>query len=104
MEAAYLADAEVIDLKEANVTCDIVPDMEIDSHFMTANTLDGRVVVCGGSNHFDQCDTFDPVDNLWKSFPTLREDRYQHASVQLSKDSFWILGRDEGFLFIKFYN
>jgi hypothetical protein len=59
---------------------------------MTANTVDGAFVGCGGDSNANECSTYNSEENVWEHFATLIQPRSNHASVQLSEDSFWILG------------
>lgn len=98
---------EVYDLKYSNSQCGTVPDVEVASAFLTSNTFNGKVVICGGDETEGDCNTFNPDNQLWESFAPLIYPREMHASVQLAEDSFWILGKY--FVFptrkcLKYYN
>ena len=89
---------EAIDLKNPAYVCGALPDVGVSSLFATGNTYNGKAVFCGGNLSEDDCYIFNPENQMWESFAGLLAPRRKHASVQLTEDSFWILGSQVNFL------
>ena len=100
----YEFDVEVLDLKDSNSACAAIPDTESSSLFSTANTFQGKAVFCGGDQTERKCYIFNPDSYLWENFAHLIHPRQNHASIQLSEDSFWILGKMRTFKKVGFEN
>ena len=85
---------EVFDLKDSSSVCGAIPDVEVSSLFATGNTFNGKAVFCGGYQTQEDCYVFNPENQSWESFTKLLHQRCHHTSVQLTEDSFWILGNN----------
>ena len=74
--------------------CTPIPEFYPELRLNTGARVDGKFVSCGGlgtpSSH--ECRIYKPAEKIWKRFPSTIESRYRAESVQLSEDSFWILG------------
>lgn len=81
-----------MDLKNSDTICEMVPDVQISSMFATANSFNGQPVYCGGDQTPQNCFVLDPETLQWVAFAAPLYERRNHASVQLSEDSFWLLG------------
>ena len=88
----YQYDVEVFNLMDSGSVCQAMPDFPNASLFATANTFNGKPVICGGDLVEEYCFIYNPVTYLWENFAPLLHERSNHASVQLTDDSFWILG------------
>ena len=88
----FYHDIEVKDLGDSNQGCQIARRHNALLTRPTANTINGKVVFCGGS--LMGCSMFNAKSGAWETFATLNHNRTNHVSMQLSEDSFWLLGKD----------
>lgn len=91
----YQYDVDVKDLRDANSVCNAIPDVSLASLFVTANTVSGKPVFCGGDLTIQDCYIFNSENLHWDYFAPLLNNRSTHTSVQLSDDSFWLQGNVE---------
>ena len=89
----YVLSVEVMDLGDSGAVCEAVPDVESSSKFLTANRYNGQPVFCGGSLPPLKHSCFLFNGSNWEELAHLIHSREKHASIQLSEDSFWLLGK-----------
>ena len=84
-----------LDPNGTGATCDPIPEFSPKLRMNVGATVSGKFVSCGGSGTSTprECRIYEPAQKAWKWFPSTNKPRTYAESVQLSEDTFWILGR-----------
>lgn len=80
-------------MSDSASVCQAIPDVNVSTIYPTASTFYGQVVLCGGNTDPRDCLIYNPETLSRDTFATLMQNRVNHATVQLSDNSFWLTGK-----------
>ena len=80
--------AEIVDMKNENLTCDNLQDFPGQEYGMGA-LLNGKPLVCGG---YESADCYQYDNQTWNNFTQMKVKRGYAGSAVMENGSLWITG------------